>query len=204
MKPRIKHAMTKDGVTYHLYKLKFSNGATIRNELFAELKDLLDRMRDLLDTSDKETKLVRQRAAAARSSAIDSAICNFWIRANKLFRALASAWNCCCSCGPPQHHQQQLAQQTHCARLLLQHRTCKGDGEKSQFEMLFARALGDGGKWDVRRTKIVEGDNNPTVMPVEMTEKKLVNVGVPRHRQKQPVKSALRTTRQASTLTISK
>ncbi|RKU48929.1 hypothetical protein DL546_009133 [Coniochaeta pulveracea] len=57
MKARMKYAATKEGRDYQLYKLKFSNGESVRNELFAELKDLLDKMRSLLSTSDEVSQM---------------------------------------------------------------------------------------------------------------------------------------------------
>lgn len=175
----MKYAKTKDGMEYHLYKVKFSNGERVRNELFAELKGLLDRMRDLLDTSDKETQLIRDRASAAKSSSISMAICGFWIHANKLFHALASAWNCYC-------------QQQHCARLLLQHRTCTS--RKLDFEVLFAKSLAS--SWEISQTRIVEGDDLAGLPAGTLMESvQAPAMRTPSHREKQPIKSALRTTR---------
>ncbi|KPM38172.1 hypothetical protein AK830_g8421 [Neonectria ditissima] len=166
MKARMKHAMSKDGIDYHRYKVKFMNGASVRGELFAEIKDLLERMRDLLDTSDKESQLLGKRASAAKNSAIDAAICGFFVHANRLFRALTSAWNCYC-------------QQQHCVRLLLQHRTNK----KSEFEVVFAKSLPS--SWEVRKTRIVEGG--------DIEAGQVSTIRIPAHREKQPIKSALRT-----------
>ncbi|KAK7420552.1 hypothetical protein QQX98_002751 [Neonectria punicea] len=180
-KSRMKYAMSKDGMEYHRYKVRFMNGAAVRGELFTELKDLLERMRDLLDTSDKETQLVGKRASAARSSAIDAAICGFFVHVNKLFRALTSAWNCYC-------------QQQHCVRLLLQHRTDK----KSEFEVVFAKSLPS--SWEVRRTRIVEGDGVEAVNQLKKPagSNQTSTIRIPAHREKQPMKSALRTRTQAS------
>lgn len=179
MKARVKHAMSQDGMEYHLYKIKFCNGASVRKELFEELKNLLDRMKDLLDTSDKETQLVSKRATVATSSAIDTAICSFFIQANKLFRALASAWNCYC-------HQQ------HCVQLLLEHRTDK----KSEFEVVFAKSLPS--SWEVRQTRIVEGKLVSTAEQPPQAKKPSPMATLPPSdlKAKQPLKSALRTTGQ--------
>lgn len=166
---------------YHLYKIKFSNGAAVRKELFAELKDLLERLRDILDTSDEETRLVNKRLTIATSSAIDAAVCSFFIRANKLFRALSSAWKCCC-------------QQQHCVHLLLRHRTDK----KSEFEIMFAKASQT--SWDISQTRIIEGDDITIEDPKQLTESTRTSIiTTPAHRDKQPIKSALRTKPQVLT-----
>lgn len=129
--------MTKTGIEYQTYKIKFSNGESVRNGLFKELSSLNKRLEQLLSISDKETQLMQDRQASAVTSAIDSAICNLWINANKLFEALAAAWRCSC-------------QSQHSTRLLLQHR----DTKKAEFNVCFAKP--EASQWKIQETKISE------------------------------------------------
>jgi hypothetical protein len=178
----MKYATTKEGMEYQLYKLKFCNGASTRNELFAELKDLLEKMKSLLSTSDQLTQLVRDRVTTTKNSAVNVAICNFWVQANKLFHALTSAWNCCC----PQQHS---------ARLLLQHP--ESSKKNLDFEVMIAKSLAS--TWEIYQTKIVQGDGLAAFQATAQANAvPLPAVQVPGHRNKQPVTSAMRVPRQVS------
>lgn len=132
--------MTKSGIEYQVYKVKFSNSESIRNSLFKQLDEWNKSLEQLLGISDKETQLLQDRQASGVTSAIDSAICNFWISANKLFEALVTAWQCSC-------------QGQHSTRLLLQHR----DTKKSDFGLLFAKS--EDSKWTIQETNISEDDD---------------------------------------------
>lgn len=168
---------------YHLYKVRFSRGANTRKEMFAELKTLLRRMGDLLDTSDKEAQLIANRASAAKSSAIDVSICSFFIRANNLFSAIKSAWNCCC--------QRQLY-----VHLLLQDRTKMS----YDFKVTFAKSLSSA--WDIRQMRIVQEDIIQIPEHAEIyNASNQVSQGtrVPAHRDMKPLKSALRQSSQSTT-----
>ncbi|XXH01471.1 hypothetical protein Hte_007831 [Hypoxylon texense] len=131
--------MTKTGIEYQAYKVKFSNGESTRNDLFEELNSLNKRLNQLLSISDKEAQLIQERQASAVTSAIDSAICNFWKNANRLFEALTAAWRCSCQC-------------QHSTRLLLQHR----DTKMPEFNVFFARS--EDSRWRIQETKISEND----------------------------------------------
>lgn len=132
--------MTKPGIEFQAYKLKFSNSESTRNNLFKELGDWNKSLEQLLGMSDKEAQLIQDRQTNAMSSAIDSAICNFWMSANKVFEALASAWRCSC------HGQ-------HSTRLLLQHRDTKG----YDFKLLFAKQ--EDTQWRIQEANISEDDD---------------------------------------------
>ncbi|KAI1370312.1 hypothetical protein F4677DRAFT_367696 [Hypoxylon crocopeplum] len=136
-KERLRNTLTKTGIEYQAYKIKFSNGESTRNSLFKELDSLNKRLEQLLSISDKEAQLIQDRQASAVTSAIDSAICNLWINASKLFEALTTAWRCTC-------------QGQHSARLLLQHRNTK----KSEFNVFFARP--EDSQWRIQETRISE------------------------------------------------
>lgn len=175
----MKYAATKEGRDYQLYKLKFSNGESVRNELFAELKDLLDKMRSLLSTSDEVSQMVRERLTGTNNSAVNAAICNFWVQANKLFHALTSVWNCCCP------HQ-------HSARLLLQHP--EPTRKAVHFEVMIAKALAS--TWEIYQTKIIQGDGLEATQAVAQSQSVLRSaMQAPNHRNNQPVKSAMRAPR---------
>jgi hypothetical protein len=181
VKARMKYATTKEGMVYHRYKIKFSNGASVRNEFFAELKDLLDKMKSLLSTSDQVTQLVRDRVTTTKNAAVNTAMCNFWVQANKFFRALTLAWNCCCP-------------QPHSARLLLQHP--ESIRKKVDFEVIIAKSLTS--TWEIYQTKIVQGDGLAAFQATTQTNSvPLSTIQVPDHRNRQPVKSAMQVPQQA-------
>lgn len=173
-KSRIKHAMTSEGRTFQLYRAKFSNGEAVRSKLFAELEDYNNKLEKLLDSSDKDTKLIQQRMDEARMIGIDMAIGGFWLNAARLFRVLASAWSCCC-------------QELHHGKLQLQHRTTK----KSDFNIIFETSASS--RWRIRRTRISEGpdaEEAGETAPLQTQEK--VSIHEPAHRQDRPIKSAMR------------
>ncbi|EHK17605.1 uncharacterized protein TRIVIDRAFT_26079, partial [Trichoderma virens Gv29-8] len=116
---RIKSVLGRDDLSFQLFRVKFSNGEPVRTKLFAELQTYNDKLDKLLDSSDRLSALEHQRTSRDQAKAIDSAICSFWIQANKLFKALVAAWKCHC--------------REHCARLLLQHRATKS----TELELLF-------------------------------------------------------------------
>ncbi|KAI1389422.1 uncharacterized protein F4822DRAFT_199745 [Hypoxylon trugodes] len=185
-KERLNNVMTKTGLEYQAYKIKFSNGESARNNLFKELSECNKSLEQLLGISDKETQLLQERQANTVASAIDSAICNFWVNANRLFEALATAWQCSC-------------QGQHSTRLLLQHRETK----TSDFKLLFAKA--EDSKWRIRETKITEEDE----LAPEAVRNKSKNVAFqaadphqPPSAVKLPRKSALKSSMKTTTTTM--
>ncbi|KAB5577924.1 hypothetical protein GE09DRAFT_1087838 [Coniochaeta sp. 2T2.1] len=136
----LKSILNKDGRLFQRYRLKFSNGATVRERLFNELRNHNDTLEKLLDSSDKDAQLVQARLAATRAAAIDVAICKFWIQARKVWKALSTVWKCQC----PQHE----------ARLLLQHRTTK----RFEVQIMFTK-LSPSSQWEICKTRIAEGDD---------------------------------------------
>ncbi|KAL7912178.1 hypothetical protein GGI35DRAFT_308706 [Trichoderma velutinum] len=93
---RIKSALGRDDLSFQLFRLKFSNGESVRSKLFAELQAYNDKLDKLLDSSDKVSALEQRKASRHQERAIDSAICSFWVQATKLFKALAATWKCHC------------------------------------------------------------------------------------------------------------
>ncbi|KAH6694152.1 hypothetical protein F5X68DRAFT_273507, partial [Plectosphaerella plurivora] len=131
-----------------LYRLKFSNGATVRKTLFSKLTDYNSKLEKLLESSDKDIRLVQQMSRA-RANAMDVTICTFWIQAAKVFQALAEAWTCKC-------------RQQHYAKLQLQHRTTK---KNLEFNVLFeTTGLEPPLPWEKRRARISEGTDEVDAM----------------------------------------
>ncbi|KAI0114256.1 hypothetical protein F4776DRAFT_330154 [Hypoxylon sp. NC0597] len=171
---RLKESATKANMQFQMYKLKFSNGETVRTALFKELEHYDAQLTRLLDMNDKETELAKKRPLATNSSSSDTALCNFWIHANALFKALASAWTCCC-------------QDKHLAELLLQHRTNK----KKEFNMLFAKH--NSSRWHIQKALITERDGNGIQMaPARNPIITSVAIHQPLHRTNAPRRPALR------------
>ncbi|KAK3370388.1 hypothetical protein B0H63DRAFT_486905 [Podospora didyma] len=170
-----KSITSKEKLVFQLYRLKFSNNDAVRKRLFGELQDYNDKLEKLLDSSDKDTRLVQQRTAVGQLASIDAAICNFWVQARNLFNALAAAWSCRC-----QHHG---------ARLLLQHRTSK----KPDFQVMFTAFTSS--RWEIHKTRISQGDDMVAATMNEnitLLENISLSVSHPGHRQNRPVKSAFR------------
>ncbi|KAI1377889.1 hypothetical protein F4677DRAFT_413835 [Hypoxylon crocopeplum] len=137
---RLKESATKANVQFQLYRLKFSNGESVRTELFKELERYDSQFARLLDMGDKETELAQKRKLT-KSSLSESVLCSFWIYANSFFKALAATWTCCC-------------EEQHLTSLLLQHRTSK----INEFNVLFAK--GRPSCWRIQKTLITEGDGD--------------------------------------------
>jgi hypothetical protein len=162
---------------FQLYKVKFSNGEAVRKELFAQLQDYNDKLEKLLGNSDRDASLRRQRTSVQHKNSADGALCNFWTEASRLFGALASAWNCSCKA-------------QHRTNLLLQHRTSK----ESEFSILFA-TLGSSkpSAWELQQTRISEANTTITDAPTSITPPAAgALIRQPAHRQREPLKPALR------------
>ncbi|KAH8901323.1 hypothetical protein GQ53DRAFT_707647 [Thozetella sp. PMI_491] len=174
---RVKSALTPDGRLFQLYKVKFSNGESVRNKLFAELQASNDKLEKLLDSSDKESHLLQQRALAKQSSAVDTAICNFWIQGAKLFKALSASWKCHCN-------------GQHSVKLLLQHPTTK----TLELELLSMKSLNN--NWEIKKTRISQGNDlvsaSNLIKEASVLAEKLP-LRQPSHRLNKPIKSSMKT-----------
>ncbi|KAF6818454.1 hypothetical protein CSOJ01_01834 [Colletotrichum sojae] len=126
---------TKESRAFQVYRLKFANGESKRNELFAELDEYCNKMEKLLDSSDRDAELVQKRAALKHMNAVDAAVCSFWPSASKLFHVLAASWNCLC-------------QGEHFGQLRLQHRTTT----ELDFRIIFKSSASS--SWVARSTRI--------------------------------------------------
>ncbi|RSL54255.1 hypothetical protein CEP54_010006 [Fusarium duplospermum] len=175
-KERFWAAISKEGRAFQLYKIKFSNGESVRRALLSDFKGYNDKLEKLLHSNDEDTRLVQQRDTLTQKTAIDLAICNFWKQAVKLFRALASACDCRCHT-------------THGAELMLQHRTAKD----TEFHITFTKFDSDSSEWNICRTRISESDDavaaelHKTVQILETTPFR-----PPDHRKLRPGRSAMK------------
>jgi hypothetical protein len=167
---------------FQLYRLKFSNNEAVRKRLFAELQGYNDNLEKLLDSSDEDTQAIQKRTTRGNLTAIDSAICSFWVQARNLFRALALAFKCRC--------------QQHDAKLLLQHRT----GKTPDFEIIFTKLASS--CWEIHRTRISQGDEALAVLLKEsltLLEAPSMPPRKPSHRMSRPTRSALRRRNEGTT-----
>jgi len=181
--------MSKDDRTFQAFRLRFCNGESTRKALFDELQSYNDKLEKLLNSSDRDTRLMQQRTVATEGAAIEAAICSFWIQAKRLFKALASSWSDC-KCD------------SHTASLLLQHRTTK----KAEFQVFFTNFLLKTTCWETRRTRISEGDDWVASSSQQLRKTAILvdslSIQIPAHRQTQPaLRSALRTRTSSSTTT---
>jgi hypothetical protein len=171
---RMRGVISKEVRVFQLYKIKFSNGETVRKRLFGEIQSYNDKLEKLLDTSDKDAFLVQQRNVVAQTNAIDTAICSFWLQARKLFKALVSAWGCQCKA-------------KHTTKLLLQHQTTK----QPEFYLTFTTFQSP--YWSICHTRVTEGNE---AVAAAMTETinilERVAIHQPGHRVSNPAKSAMK------------
>ncbi|KAL8369641.1 hypothetical protein RB595_000128 [Gaeumannomyces hyphopodioides] len=139
-----------DQIKFRKYRFRFSNRESVRTSLIAKLKADNGNLKRLVELKDREGRQEQQIMVKTRVTAFESALCCFWVQAEKLFRALASA--CSCNC-----------EGSHAASLLLQHRTEK----KAEFVMLFTTS--GAASWGACRTRISEGDMGPSRVSIPGT-----------------------------------
>lgn len=154
----------------------------MRKRLFAELQGYNDKLEKLLDSSDEDTQAMQKRTVRGNLTAIDSAICSFWVQARNLFRALALAFKCRC--------------QQHDAKLLLQHRT----GKAPDFEVIFTELVSS--RWKIHKTRISQGGEALAVLlkeSVTLFEAPSMPPRQPSHRVSRPNRSVLRTRSEGTT-----
>ncbi|KAJ3537898.1 hypothetical protein NM208_g6132 [Fusarium decemcellulare] len=175
-KERFWAAISKDGRAFQLYKIKFSNAESARKRLLSDFKNYNDKLEKLLDFNDEDIRLVQERDIMAQQTSIDLVICSFWKQATKLFRALASAWNCRC-------------ETTHGAELMLQHRTSR----HAEFYITFTRFDCDSSEWSICRTRISESDTVPAAQLHQTDQiQEATSFQPPDHRKLLPRRSAMK------------
>ncbi|EGO58564.1 hypothetical protein NEUTE1DRAFT_144828 [Neurospora tetrasperma FGSC 2508] len=173
---RLKALRESDNWSFQRFRFTFAfKGDEKRTRLFSKLEDYNRKLRDLLAGSDRLRDLSAQIPVAAqpKTAAIDTALCNFWVTADKFFHTIASSWNCRCK--------------THCANLLLRHRS----DATPEFEVLFTKEQPSLTTWNARKTKIV-GKNGLNSEPEEEAQTRMsLPIHTPSHKDSRPLKSAL-------------
>ncbi|KAJ5024205.1 hypothetical protein J3E72DRAFT_387566 [Bipolaris maydis] len=116
-----KISTAKGKMDYEFFRMKFSVGERIRDELFGQLKECNERLEKLLNSSDRVSALQDVAPGATKkASELESAFKRISKKSNLLFQALQNAWQCSC-------------QQYHFANLRLEHRTLA----EACFEIVF-------------------------------------------------------------------
>jgi hypothetical protein len=160
-----------DFLTRQLHKFKLSSNGTTRKRLFGELQQYNDKLEKLLEASDEDVRLQRDRKSNCHLDSVDSGICNIWRQAKNVFQALASAWTCQC--------------QQHGAKLLLQHRTTG----KAEFEIMFSGFVTS--EFESLQVKILEAED--TALKQSISALDSVHLHQPSHRRSHRLQSRLRT-----------
>ncbi|CAN9281410.1 unnamed protein product [Alternaria alternata] len=106
-----KLSATKGRLNYEVFRMKFSLGEPIRDELFGQLKECNERLEKLLSSSDRVSALQDVTPGYnKKTSELESVFKEVSRKSQVLFQALHDAWQCSC-----QHY--------HFANLRLEHRT---------------------------------------------------------------------------------
>ncbi|USP81802.1 hypothetical protein yc1106_09076 [Curvularia clavata] len=106
-----KLSATKGRLDYEVFRIKFSLGEPIRDELFSQLKECNERLEKLLSSSDRVSALQDVTPGYnKKTSELESVFKKVSKKSQVLFQALHDAWQCSC-----QHY--------HFANLRLEHRT---------------------------------------------------------------------------------
>jgi hypothetical protein len=111
--------MSLSTIEFQAKRIKFSLKKSSRDRLFTQLQEANERMRNLLESSDKTTIARHQGQPSRVSSVMSRKISEFWRHAMRLHEALSKAWLCSCV--------------SHVANLGLQHRT----SDKIEFDVMF-------------------------------------------------------------------
>lgn len=166
-----------DNLAFQKFRFKFAlKGPKKRTRLFTKLEEQNKKLQKILKGSDRVRDLSAPTAVTAQSKAvgaIDTALCNFWVTADRFFNALASSWNCRCN--------------AHCANLLLHHRS----NAAPEFEVLFTKEQPSMTTWNVRKTKIVEKQGLNSGPGEVARSRPTLPIHTPSHKDIRPLKSAL-------------
>ncbi|KAJ0109406.1 hypothetical protein J7T55_000331 [Diaporthe amygdali] len=88
---RSRTEMLKDRGKWQFYRIKFSQEEKERSEIFAKLQSCNDRLKTLLQISEDDAELARERASTRKNE--PSSLCHFWRQAGSVFTALSMVWN---------------------------------------------------------------------------------------------------------------
>ena len=131
----------KGKMSYEAQKAKFSLGKASREELFDQVKTLIDSLASLLIQND-EVVALRSNAAQQTNTKAQRALLQLWRHAQNVYVLLSKSWRCGC-------------RKDHCADLLLQHRTTP----EVQWEIVFhfsTVSLQFPGPWTCQTTRIAK------------------------------------------------
>lgn len=107
----------KDQMAYRGEQLKYGLSKPQREDLIAQMRGDNQKLRDLLEQSEKVASLKVSKASAVYSKAL-KAMLQYWRHADRIYTLVSQSWECACR---KKHH----------AHLWLQHR------ESSMFEFTF-------------------------------------------------------------------
>lgn len=183
MLERLKGLKSSNNRHFQWHRFKYAvKSKERRTELFNTLDDYNTRIEKLLGGNGKLNDLSAQTpiitpTQSKAAGAIDSALCSFWVTADKFFNALTSSWNCRCN--------------THCANLLLRHRT----SATPEFEVLFTKEQPTPATWSARKTRIVGKHGVDGEAKAAAKSQMSLPIHTPSHKDNRPLKSALGNTR---------
>ncbi|KAH4061771.1 hypothetical protein HBI67_196760 [Parastagonospora nodorum] len=134
--------LSMGNLEFQAKRIKFTMRKSSREKIFAQLEVANERMRKLLESSDRTSAARLRQNTSKASYMINRKINEFWRHAKRLHEALATAWRCGCA--------------NHITNLGLEHRT----SDKVEFDVLFhlnddQRKVG----WQGTRIKMVTNDN---------------------------------------------
>lgn len=162
--------------------MHFTTGGKVsrRQKLVEQLKSHNEKLAKLLTMSKKK----RERQAT-RHPTIDSTLCNFWVSAGRLFKALSHVW--CCSCSDGQHS----------AKLLLQQRL----NNEPDFNIVFAK--NSSSRWEIRKTRISEQrEPGSQVIRSASTNVPETTTHQPKHRDARPSKSSMKSSAKSASTSL--
>ncbi|KAK3399584.1 hypothetical protein B0T20DRAFT_467996 [Sordaria brevicollis] len=180
---RLKGLRSTDNRHFQWHRFKYAvKSKERRTELFNTLDDYNTRIEKLLGGNDRLNDLSVQPPIIAptqskAAAAVNSALCSFWVTADKFFNALTSSWNCRCH--------------THCANLLLRHRT----STTPEFDVLFTKEQPSPETWIARKTRIVGKKGVEGGLKGTGKSQMSLPIHTPSHKDSRPLKSALGNTR---------
>ncbi|OCK77569.1 hypothetical protein K432DRAFT_303900 [Lepidopterella palustris CBS 459.81] len=152
-KPSRKDLLTVSNFEFQAKRIKFSLKKASREKLFGELQEYNDKLRKLLESSDRTSAARRAREPKQTTLIADRKLGEFWRYAKKLHDALAKAWRCGCS--------------SHEANLRLQHRT----SDEADFDVLFrTKTAADIWKWQETNIKMIQTDCSVNAVAITVTE----------------------------------
>jgi hypothetical protein len=137
--------MSMSNIEFQARRIKFTVKKSTRERLFAQLEEANNRMRNLLESSDKTIAARKNRESASPRSLMSRKMNDFWRHAKRLHDALSSAWQCSCA--------------SHITNLGLEHRT----SDKVEFHLLFQLGTAQPKSWHDTRIKMLATSSNTSI-----------------------------------------